>query len=99
MAKNIFKYTISRFQNCYVIYEWFQREYRGDEDFSKMFIPLHISISVIMAIVITLFFEEPIRKKLKQWRDSKKNERTENQTSHSGRRGIDKVHESIEINQ
>ena len=50
-----------------------------------------------MAIVITLFFEEPIRKKLKQWRDSKKNERTENQTSHSGRRGIDKVHESIEM--
>ena len=59
-----------------------------------MFIPLHIIISVIMAILITLFFEEPIRKKLKQLRDSKKKERTENQSSHSGRRGIDNVHHS-----
>ena len=57
-----------------------------------MFIPLHIIISVIMAIVITLFFEEPIRKKLKQLRDNRKKERTENQSSHSGRRGIDNVH-------
>ena len=47
-----------------------------------------------MAIVITLFFEEPIRKKLKQLRDSKKKEQTENQSSHSGRRGIDNVHHS-----
>ena len=59
-----------------------------------MFIPLHIIISVILAIVITLFFEEPIRKKLKQLIDSKKNERTENQSSHSGRRGIDNVYQS-----
>ena len=57
-----------------------------------MFIPLHIIISVIMAIVITLFFEEPIRKKLKQLRDNRKKERTENQPSHSGRRGIDNAH-------
>ena len=59
-----------------------------------MFIPLHIIISVIMAIVITLFFEEPIRKKLKQLRDNRKKERTENQSSNSGRRGIDNAHQS-----
>jgi peptidoglycan/LPS O-acetylase OafA/YrhL len=65
--------------------------YRG---LPKMFIPLHIIISVIMAIVITLFFEEPIRKKLKQLRDNRKKKRTENQSSHSGRRGIDNVSQS-----
>ena len=73
----------------------FKREYRDDFDemyrgLPKMFIPLHITISVIMAIVITIFFEEPIRKKLKQWRDGEEKERTENQSSHSSRRGIDK---------
>ena len=47
-----------------------------------------------MAIVITLFFEEPIRKKLKQLRDNRKKERTENQSSNSGRRGIDNAHQS-----
>ena len=47
-----------------------QREY--DDDFEemfrglpKMFIPIHIIISIILSSVITLGFEEPVRKKLK----------------------------------
>ena len=55
----------------------------------KLFVPIHIIVSVILASIITIGFEEPIRKKLKQWIQSRQKSKHDYQTSHSGQRGID----------
>ena len=71
----------------------YEREH--DDNFEELFrrlpfwsIPIHIIASLIMATAITLLFEEPMRKKLKEWRENNKKKQ---QSAHNGGRGINQL--------
>ena len=36
-------------------------------------VPIHVLISLIFGTILTFYLEEPSRKKLKQWKDKRKN--------------------------
>jgi len=73
---------------CIPVFECSHRELGDDFEsevfryLPKLFVPIHIIVSVILASMITIGFEEPIRKKIKQWIENRQKSKNDYQPSH-----------------
>ena len=57
--------------NC-IIYGPFQKAKPGEFNLPLWAVPIHVVVSIILGILLTLYIEEPARKKLNQWWKVKK---------------------------
>ena len=55
-----------------VIWNWEDHDNKGADATPNWTIPIHISVSLVIGTLLTLYLEEPARKKLKEWREKKK---------------------------
>ena len=56
----------------YGIWNWEENDFRYPQSSPSWTIPVHIIISLIFGTLMTFYFEEPIRKSMKQWRQKLK---------------------------